>query len=191
MFISRQSHSHVLNINDRGSWYGTNAFSGRLNSTSYRDATVYNDCSIPYSSPVLRDTSQCLFKLTPQCTAFSYVVRGVSEPHTSELNGGFFIYILLYYYIISVICIPYVSLDCNLTQPHTGVRGQDVPPCRMSPRTFCIRAHCPPGHCALVRNVPPQCRMSPRLRYVCAWLQWEHVTFCTGRSYQGWIPCNF
>ena len=124
MFISRQSHSHVLNINDRGSWYGTNAFSGRLNSTSYRDATVYNDCSIPYSSPVLRDTSQCLFKLTPQCTAFSYVVRGVSEPHTSELNGGFFIYILLYYYIISVICIPYVSLDCNLTQPHTGCRQQ-------------------------------------------------------------------
>ena len=33
-----------------------------------------------------------------------------SESHTSESNGG------LYYYI-SVVCIPYVCLDCNLTQP--------------------------------------------------------------------------
>ena len=37
----------------------------------------------------------------------------LSEPHTSESNGGIFIY-------ISVVRIPYVCLDCNLTQPHAA-----------------------------------------------------------------------
>ena len=43
----------------------------------------------------------------------------LSEPHTSESNGGIFIY----YYYISVVRIPYVCLDCNLTQPR-AVWGQ-------------------------------------------------------------------
>ena len=32
---------------------------------------------------------------------------------------------------------------------------QNVPPCRMSPRTLCTNTECPPGHFAVVQSVPP------------------------------------
>ena len=49
----------------------------------------------------------------------------LSEPHTSELNGGFFIHIHIHAYK-SVIHIPYVYLDCNLMQQH-AVCGHKQP----------------------------------------------------------------
>ena len=42
-----------------------------------------------------------------------------------------------------------------------GVRGQDVPPDQMSPRTRDPRTRCPPGHVVLGPDVPRQDRMSP------------------------------
>ena len=37
--------------------------------------TTYNDCSIPYSSPVIRDTHHCLLRLALQWNAFCYLVN--------------------------------------------------------------------------------------------------------------------
>ena len=66
-----------------------------------------------------------------------------------------------------------IKLQTNLNYKVVPcVGGQDVPPCRMSPRTSCPRAQCPPGHSALVQTVPPQCRMSPRLSYAREQLHW-------------------
>ena len=54
-------------------------------------------------------------------TIHDFIRASLSEPYTSELNGGFFIYIL------SVIHIPYAScLDCNLVQPAQAVWAKTV-----------------------------------------------------------------
>ena len=39
----------------------------------------------------------------------------LSEPHTSELHDAIFIFCRMY-----SVCIPYVCLDCNLTQPRAA-----------------------------------------------------------------------
>ena len=53
------------------------------------------------------------------CKCVSVIGASLSEPHTSESNGAIFIY-YYYYYGISVVRIPYVCLDCNLTQPRAA-----------------------------------------------------------------------
>ena len=50
---------------------------------------------------------------------------------------------------------------CQYREYRAGVRGQDVPPDQMSPRTRDPRTRCPPGHVVLGPDVPRQDRMSP------------------------------
>ena len=46
---------------------------------------------------------------------------------------------------------------------HFGTRGVQVSEGRMSPRTSCIRAQCPPGHSALAQIVPLSAECPPTL----------------------------
>lgn len=55
--------------------------------------------------------------ITPLARGQVVIGASMSELHTSELNCGFFIY-------IAVLRVPYVCLDCNLTQQPRAASGQ-------------------------------------------------------------------
>ena len=72
--------------------------------------------------PVMRYTSDINIFIESRCSTSPSIIAviigaSLSKPYTSELNNAIFInYMYYYFYYISIIYIPYVCLDCNLTQ---------------------------------------------------------------------------